>query len=276
MHGQRHCADHKAGPAVVIEEVKRKPTTRSDLKKDEFLIEKVLERRLLGKKKKRVNVKTAGLEDYEYLVSWIGYDSSYNSWIPYDSFFDASAVEERFPGQARKGPPCGNVIKDKRNCKNRCSAAVATANWPCGVFLSFGQIFRSESCTQVLLFLVSIMICLPLDQLKVLCYDDMCHLAPFIWRHREKGAAYAALAALLKYIDSFHFPNHISPSCIRQYNPANEPLLQGVNTESCEQENKWLNRCRHTLRYMWTARFNFFLLNILHLHNVAIEKKNSC
>ncbi len=130
--------------------------------------------------------------------------------------------------------PCGSIKKDKAMAKNRTSTAVATAVFPCGIFLAATEIFKSESCTQMLLFLVFIVECFGLEelkQLKVLLYDDMCHLAPCIHKSRQLGPHYAVLDGLLKYIDAFHFPNHVSPHCIVTYDPKKEPLLAGVNTE---------------------------------------------
>jgi hypothetical protein len=58
---------------------------------DEYLVDKILERRLI--------CKVEGYpqdEDYEYLVSWAGYTAEDNTWEPFDHMTDCSAKLQEF------------------------------------------------------------------------------------------------------------------------------------------------------------------------------------
>ena len=191
----------------------------------------------------------------------MGFGPQYDTWEPFSSFSSTSLIDAKFGFHASAVvseslqateivAPCANIRKEQAIAKNRASTAVSTANWPCGIYVSIDevilckkrpcislnritglfcwQVYKAESCTQMLLFLVAIMSLLPLDQVKMLVYDDMCHLAPFIAKHRSKGPVYEALANTLKAIDGFHFPNHVSPTCILLYNPKNFACLDKV------------------------------------------------
>ena len=50
----------------------------------EFFIEKVIEHRGNPKRKKSL----------EFLIQWVGYDSSYNSWEPWNNFRDTECLHE--------------------------------------------------------------------------------------------------------------------------------------------------------------------------------------
>ena len=43
-------------------------------------------------------------------------------------------------------------------------------------------------------------------------------------------------------VDKFHFKNHVEPWCVKNCDPYKAKILDGVNSESCEQTFKWVNR----------------------------------
>jgi hypothetical protein len=150
------------------------------------------------------------------------------------------------------------------------SAGVMTACYGCGIFISVGEIFRSESKYQVTNFLMYIFSVIG-HNAKAICYDDMCHLSSFvrnqIFKEKKTNPHLQFIHSLKQFIDRFHFPNHVDPHCRKHFNPDNK-ALQGINTQACEQENKFLKRFQHSVRYMNEARFIFFVLFMAHEHNV--------
>ena len=108
---------------------------------------------------------------------------------------------------------------------------------PCLVFVSIDGVYRSESKTQVVHFIVGILKVIGFV-LKVTCYDDMCHLAKFISNREDSNEFMKFLTSLKQYIDRFHLKNHQNEECKTLYNADQDETMSGVNTEVCEQ-----NRC---------------------------------
>jgi hypothetical protein len=106
-----------------------------------------------------------------------------------------------------------------------------------------------------------------------MCYDDMCHLDRFIELRKDRNSFMAFLHTIKKYIDRFHLKNHQNEKCKLKYDPDTEPLLQGVNTEVCEQTNAWLKGFQSTVRQMNPYRFKMFMLYMCHLKNKIYAQK---
>jgi hypothetical protein len=149
-----------------------------------------------------------------------------------------------------------------------------TACHGCGVIISVDEIFRSESKFQVTVFLIYIFSIIG-HSTKAICYDDMCHLSAFvhnrIHKHKLDNPHLRFISSLKQYIDKFHYPNHIDEHCRKKFNPNNKDL-DGINTQACEQENKFLKRFQHSVRYMNQARFLFFILFMSHEHNLRYQR----
>lgn len=114
-------------------------------------------------------------------------------------------------------------------------------------------LFRSESPSQVfkiiLQWLLALLKSSPAIPKVTLAYDNMCNLArlkvaqkplalppplDMSWRNVEK------------VIDVFHFGNHVSPECKKNFNP--EKLKSenpNFNTQAGEQTFVWVGRFRH-------------------------------
>jgi hypothetical protein len=139
------------------------------------------------------------------------------------------------------------------------------------VFVSIETVYRSESKTQVVNFLVNILKVIG-TVLEVICYDDMCHLAKFIEKRKDHNEHMSYLNTLRKYIDRFHLKNHRDENCKKIFDPDLDPSLKGVNTEVCEQTNAWLRGFQSTVRQMNPDRFKVFMLYMCHLHNVELAR----
>ena len=80
--------------------------------------------------------------------------------------------------------------------------------------------------------------------MKNILYDDACHLKKFSENESRAGKNEFTqfLANIPKHVDNFHFKNHVDPWCHKMCNPKDARSLDGVNTESCEQTFKWVNK----------------------------------
>ena len=58
-------------------------------------------------------------------------------------------------------------------------------------------------------------------------------------------------------VDKFHFRNHTDPYCIKKCDPYKAKILNGVNSESCEQTFAWVNKFT-SVKAMNEARFSMF------------------
>lgn len=151
---KRHCESHGHCQEQATEKTQvQEPVhfTRSKKANDEHVVDCVLERRLVSKSKKRVKISSASIEDFEYKVRWVGYGPQSDTWEPFSSFRSPALIEAKFgfvPSAVISEDdvasdivaPCVNIRKDKALAKNRASTAVATANWPCGIYVSIDEV----------------------------------------------------------------------------------------------------------------------------------------
>ena len=80
------------------------------------------------------------------------------------------------------------------------------------------------------------------------------------------------MANLPKYVDNFHFKNHVDPWCHKMCNPKDAEALDGVNTESCEQTFKWVNSFT-AVKSMNQSHFWMFFTVIFDYHNLNKQKQ---
>ena len=110
------------------------------------------------------------------------------------------------------------------------------------------------------------------DDLTHLLYDDMCHLKKFSENPKRVNLndVTKKVAGLNKYVDRFHFRNHVDRWCHDNCNPDVDSALKGVNSQVCEQLFKKINSHKNVLS-MNEARFSLFFLYQYELHNLDIE-----
>jgi hypothetical protein len=174
---------------------------------------------------------------------------------------------------------CNTLKSRQRPVLNESSACTFTVKWPCGIVFGIKEFFVCESLGQVLVCVLETFAVL--EEFGVLCgldgmaFDDMCHLAEFIDNSRELKAladnpVLPHLLRIRKVIDRLHGRNHVRHVCKTLYNADNYDEFKNVNTQACEQYNKYLKRHKAQLRHMNRSRFNLYLLNIVDLHNAAL------
>lgn len=95
----------------------------------------------------------------------------------------------------------------------------------------------------------------------------MCHLDVFISNRVDADEILQFIdKKVKKFIDKFHFKNHTRDVCRTKYDPFSDEGLDGVNTETCEQQNRWIGRYRFAVRHMNESML-FFMLRMAELHN---------
>jgi hypothetical protein len=177
--------------------------------------------------------------------------------------------------------------KAKRSRKNSRSGGFIASVTPEGYVTDVCEFMGAESCKQRYMFLAGLKELYP--ELAVILHDDACHLRRFA----QKFAGQNELASSISYprlkfvLDRFHASGHVDPWCLQNVHPAtqeNAPLVAGQNTSANEILFAWLARYKHIFRKMnrWTG--NFFVQEVMDLHNEAAfpasgsvpEKVESC
>ena len=215
------------------------------------------------------HVKKAGDEIYYYL-SWGSENVKGNPWKG-KSFFALAAEDGEIIDQLDDDKTCNTKkTKDKRDRRHIVGIMVETK--PCGVVVLFDELFGSESLTQVYGMLVEYISRLPesgQNSLEHILYDDACHLKKFSENPKRANLnQYTKLiASIPKHVDSFHFKNHVDKWCHQHCNPKDVRDLDNINTESCEQTFKWVNRFS-AVKSMNESRFFLFFTLVFDLHNL--------
>ena len=111
------------------------------------------------------------------------------------------------------------------------------------------------------------------DALTHLLYDDQCHLKKFSENPERANLNEVTqkVAKLEKFVDKFHFRNHVDKWCQDNCNPDDCPALKGVNSQVCEQLFKKINSHKNCLS-MNEARFSIFFLYQYEMHNLDVER----
>ncbi|CAF3873870.1 unnamed protein product [Rotaria sp. Silwood1] len=152
----------------------------------------------------------------------------------------------------------------------------------CNIIVSSVELLRSESIKEIIGGLCQL---IRFSQTGVsedntaichvpqnIIYDDGCHLIKTIIDHFG-GLLYhnAATAFLYKKctftIDRLHYQNHRDSWCKQYLNPDNNPSLNGINTEACEQTFSWLNKFSKSFSRMCSKRCQLALHLMLHHWN---------
>ena len=145
---------------------------------------------------------------------------------------------------------------------------------PCGTIVLIDELYGSESISQVYGLLLDFYSKLSDNsELKILLYDDMCHLKRFAENpdiaDLNKWTKQFA-DEITKVVDKFHFRNHVDPWCQENCNPEKVTELNGVNTQICEQMFKNINGHKNC-KSMNEARFYMLFLYTLDAHNLDIN-----
>ena len=262
------------------------------------------------------------LGGYEYLVVWAGYPTSDASWEPrchipeelctaFDSLL-ASGSTEGLPTEAERIAAGMSRLTSRELTTGERSLLLDSAcpvpkqwqsNTPNGGFFSrtwgllvfnrscvqvvdFDELFGSESISAVVFALLRLLNDCPglLDKLRVISYDDACHLLKFL-KLRRDVPQYEVIVSrtelpvghegrLAVMVDPGHFDvaHKASDVFCRTYtNPHKfDDLRRGQNAEAAEQSNAWLSRFKLIVRQMGPGTYILFLLRMFTRRNRRI------
>ena len=184
------------------------------------------------------------------------------------------------------------ALDDGTGCRKQCNvtkyydrtAGIVAIVRPCGVVINIAEMYTNESMTQIYLFLLNTFARgKDINNLRYLGYDRACGLYPFLVNLSKKNIYLAKY--LLKHVeflvDRFHVKGHTETCCMPlENNPECKfhpdlpkfSELSDVNTECAEQTFRWLNRLKYGVRQMSRYKFNFFLHEVVHIHNTIREQ----
>ena len=143
-------------------------------------------------------------------------------------------------------PACNTrKSRDKRVKQHTVGLLIGAS--PCGIVRMCEELFGSEAISQVYGICCEYLSNLSLRDLKVLVYDDVCHLVSFAQNqvkiHRNSTTEFFSN---LKFAnDRFHFRNHVDPHCHKSFDPRNVQELKSVNTVICEELFTLINQYKN-------------------------------
>lgn len=258
------------------------------------------------------------LGGYEYLVQWAGYPPETQSWEPTAHIspllvdaFDAScrSGEDPTPTEQERisatlaGLTSRELTQVERamlldsQCpvpkewqSNTPNNGFFTRTWGVLVFnrscvqvVDFEEVFGCESISSVVFALLRLLSDCPelLQQLRVIAYDDACHLLRFLELRRDVPQYDAIVRRtesreLAVCVDPAHFDyaHGEQDTYCRMYTNPHLPWIAALrhqqNSEAAEASNAWLSRFKLIVRQMTPGRFNFFLLCMCARRNMRI------
>ncbi|EJD55118.1 hypothetical protein AURDEDRAFT_155348 [Auricularia subglabra TFB-10046 SS5] len=148
----------------------------------------------------------------------------------------------------------------------------------CGVIISRATMFQAEATTGVQDFILQTF---PEDRYpgskpSFIFYDDNCTLFKFLHALDPRSKVRAFFAKIGLPVDVFHFESKHKETdlvCQTHCNPASFPDLMNddgtwaFNSSAAEQANRWIKKYKNIVREMVSARYNFFLDEMIALHN---------
>ena len=177
--------------------------------------------------------------------------------------------------------------KDRKNINTfyKTTAGIMAMIKPCGIVVQTMDMFTAESLTQAFIFLKKIGFQNNEDYKHIswVGYDRSCELKPFVKKLADSGdeEAKIMMSNWDFLVDIFHVFKHKKTSCMPLNNPncqfhphlSKFSKIAGVNTESCEQGFRRLNRYKFMLKKMTRNKRKFVLDEINDDYNVRLEKR---
>ena len=196
------------------------------------------------------------------------------SWVP-SSGFDVNANAYKVPVLDESGNDDSDLANSCNTSKEKLVrrqkiAGINIVNFPCGTIVDAAELYGSESLSQVVLPLYSLMkISSIQNDVKVLIHDNACRFSAFVKKRSKQNPIMEHISGLDMRLDRHHYKNHVGENCRANHDPDMCQLLQNVNTSIMEQVNAWFGRFRHSARYMNQARFSFYYSRSAFITNEA-------
>lgn len=197
----------------------------------------------------------------------------------FDEHLSSLQNTDTFDGTTKHCKKSKNVSK-----YHATTAGVFCLIRPCGICVSFFEMYSSESCSQILTFLIRLLH--TNNSIKCIAYDRCCELVPFLRNLANKKQPNLAAKHLLEHldfmVDIFHIASHTTPCCILnnpqcEFHPHLEKFKKysNPNSEAAEQYFSWLSRLKNSAKYMSDTLFFFFLHCNIHIRNNYVLTKNN-
>ncbi|KAF7290736.1 hypothetical protein MIND_01314300 [Mycena indigotica] len=152
-----------------------------------------------------------------------------------------------------------------------------TLVFPCGLIASRATFYEAEAVSNVLVFVEKAYSVPHARKPHHLIYDSNCDAAQQVAANED----WSWFDDIGMFVDVFHFKNKHDAShtfCQENCNPADCPhLMDGdkwyFNTSVAEQMNVWLGGYLAIVREMLPVKYNFFLNEMIRLHNhITLQK----
>jgi len=147
--------------------------------------------------------------------------------------------------------------------------------WPCGTITMIGELFGSESLSQVYAFLHTFMCenqsnLLDLGKLVpacnvtlhsyhgitssgTICYDDGCHLKKYANKRVDLTETAGRMASCAIVVDKMHFKGHTDGWCQKYCNPYELEQLRGVSILWCSVSINMRSTVQWSSKYILLA-----------------------
>ena len=233
------------------------------------------------------------IEDHRKIVRDSGIALEYKvdgAWLPAMDVAtaDARIYEKRLLRRQQRARPAEECSKDERKdvdelLVGRKTAGVLVAVTPCLQIAAIAPMWSSESISQLLLFLMSVMeFC---TDLAYVIYDNACAVARHLRKRQRESPpadpaapAWAWLLQLRWVIDRLHFTYHkscrdrTSALYVPGVDADEHPCLKGVDTEAAEQLFSVAKRWQIVLTKTHPVHEELLLLIFARDHN----KRHAC
>ena len=180
----------------------------------------------------------------------------------YPSIMNEYLCQKNFNQSLNFQPHDCRVVKDKNSLNKKKTRGLLIMMFSCGICINLEEMIRSESLTQIANLLKSTTELIE-KQIIYVIYDNACHLAKFM---KNRQVDYPEFKETINLIDRFHLKNH-KENCSVNYNCKNHLIMNGINTEVCEQTNPLLNRLKYMSKHMNACLYNFFYLTYFDQNN---------
>ena len=177
---------------------------------------------------------------------------------------------------------CGISKEDAEEARRRrCTRGIVTGVLQCGYLVDWQELWRGEAIEVVYLFFLRLYKDLATLKvfIQVIGYDNACQLLAFARTKRDHHAPWTQefVDNVKMILDGFHKGNHTW--CLEnlpEVNPDNKEnakLMEGKNSEACEQLNSWISRHTASCLEMTPGRFAVYWWVLFREHNSDLEEQ---
>jgi hypothetical protein len=154
-------------------------------------------------------------------------------------------------------------VEKEKNCLNKKKTrGLFTLMFSCGFLLNFKELLFSEGLVNVCTFINETCNILG-NSFDYIVYDNGCKMHAHI---KNNPTVYSNLARTVCLIDRFHIKNH-QATCFKHFNPDDVKVMNGLNTQACEECNFDINRFKFQTRHMTEYSYQLFWLNYFNFKN---------